>query len=70
MIMEKYPNSELRLITEKGTGEFSNSWHHMCQFTENNTCKKNKNKIWCSVEEGLQNVNINFMIHFVKVIVY
>ena len=48
--MEQFP-SKNQLISEKGEGDFANSSHHMCMLAKNNT--------WCSVNEGIQNLNIH-----------
>lgn len=51
MIMEEFPHEENRLVTEKGEGDFANSSHHFCILAKNNK--------WCSVDEGIQNLNIH-----------
>ena len=51
VIMEEFPHKENRLVSEKGEGDFANSSHHLCILAKNNK--------WCSVDEGIQNLNIH-----------
>ena len=51
MIMEQFPIGKNKLISEKGEGDFANSSHHLCILA--------KNKRWCSVNEGIQNLDIH-----------
>lgn len=51
VIMEEFPMGKNKLISEKGEGDFANSSHHLCMLA--------KNKRWCSVNEGIQNLDIH-----------
>lgn len=52
MIQSKYPQSHDWILKSEDSGpEFENSFHHFC----GTVCGKDR---WCSVEEGLQDIDI------------
>jgi hypothetical protein len=60
VIEEEYPNPKWSLTTHKGSGEFADSFHHLCRSKKPKSKSKNpKCTFWCSATEGIQNMNIH-----------
>ena len=53
IISEQFPNNKWDLATEEGSGEFTDSFHHICK------TKKGITQRWCSVDAGIQDLNIH-----------
>lgn len=55
VISDEFPNEKCTLETEQGSGEFADSHHHVCMVKS----KKGKSKKWCSVDVGIQDLDIH-----------